>query len=177
MLRRLPLLALALPLHALAMDKGVAVVTSPGATGIQTGTEVRRDMLGECIAKLPVESQLVPVTSAKDEYLHRIDGTDKDGYVQTWSSTIQLGWQVRQRILYVVSTNGVGQTAPPQFREESALEFRTELVSSDPGESQRFASNAARVRFFATAQEAEASARKRATARIRELQANLCPAN
>lgn len=177
MLRKLPIfaIAVALPLRSFALDKGVAVVTNPDAAGIQSGTEIRRDLLGECIVKLPSESQLAPVASAKDEYLHKIDGTEKAGYVQTWTSTIQLGWQVRQRYMYVVSSTGVGQTAAPQFREETALVFRTEQVASDPSQSARFASNATRVRFFATAQEADASARKRAVARLRELQANLCP--
>lgn len=179
MLQRFPLTALALilPISGFALENGVAVVATTGAANIQTATEVRRDMLGECIVKLPTESQLAPVTTSSDEYLHKIDGTDKDGYTQTWTSTIQIGWQVRQRFVYVVSTNGIGQTAPTQFKEETAQVFRSEEVASDPSESPRFASNSTRVRFFATAQEADASVRKRAAARLRELQANLCTSN
>lgn len=167
-------LALILPLTSFALDKGVAVITTPEANGIQTGTEVRRDLLGECILKLPSESQLSPVSTSDDVFLHKIDGTDKKGYVPVWTSTIQIGMQVRQRYLYFISSTGVGQTAAPQTREETAQIFRTVDVTSDPGESQHVASNAGPVRFFATAQEAEASARKRAAAKIKELQANLC---
>lgn len=179
MLRKFSILAvaIALPMSASALDKGVAVITTPDAAGIQTGTEVQRDILGECILKLPTEAQFAPVSTAKDVFLHKIDGTDRKGYVQTWTSTINLGWQIRQRYVYVVSTKGVGQTAAPQIKEETAQFFRSEEVVSDPGESQHVASNEGPVRYFATAQEAEASVRKRAAARLKELQANLCPAN
>lgn len=166
--------ALALPMSAFALDKGVAVIANPDAAGIQTGTDVQRDILGECILKLPTEAQLAPVSTAKDVYLHKIDGADKKGYVQTWTSTINLGWQIKQRYVYVVSTKGIGQTAAPQMKEETAQFFRSEEIVSDPGESQHVASNQGPVRYFATAQEAEASARRRALARIKELQANLC---
>lgn len=167
-------LALILPLSSFALDKGVAVITNPEAGGIQTGSEVRRDMLGECILKLPAESQLAPVSTSDDVFLHKIDGTDKKGYVPVWTSTILIGIQVRQRYLYFVTSTGVGQTAAPQTREETAQVFRTVEVTSDPGESQHVASNAGPVRYFATAQEAEASARRRASAKLKELQANLC---
>lgn len=176
MRRILPILALALslPLASHALENGVAVVTSAGA-GIQSGTEVRRDLLGDCIVKLPTESQLAPVSTSTDRYLHKIDGTDKDGYATVWTSTIQIGWQVRQRFLYVVSTKGVGTTAAPQFREDTAQVFRSEDIVSDPSESSRFSETSPRVRYLASAQEAEASVRKRAAARLRELSANLCP--
>lgn len=166
--------ALILPMSTSALDKGVAVIANTDAAGIQTGTDVQRDILGECILKLPNEAQLAPVSTAKDVYLHKIDGADRKGYVQVWTSTINLGWQVKQRYMYVVSTKGVGQTAAPQMKEETAQFFRSEEVVSDPGESQHVASNEGPVRYFASAQEAEASVRKRAVARIRELQANLC---
>jgi hypothetical protein len=166
--------ALALPMSASAADKGVAVIANTDAAGIQTGTEVQRDILGECILKLPNEAQFAPVSTSKDVYLHKIDGTDKKGYVQVWTSTINLGWQVKQRYMYVVSTKGIGQTAAPQMKEETAQFFRSEEVVSDAGESQHVASNQGPVRYFATAQEAEASVRRRAAARIKELQANLC---
>jgi len=168
-------LALCLPISGHAFDKGVAIVTSPDATNIQTGTEVRRDLMGECIVKLPSESQLVPVTTAVDTFLHKIDGTPKEDYVSVWTSTIQIGYQVRQRYLYVISTNGVGQGAAPQTKEVTAQVFQAELVASDASESQRFYIGTTRVRFNATAQEAETSVKKRAAARLRELQANVCP--
>jgi len=53
--------------------------------------------------------------------------------------------------------------------------FQAELVASDASESQRFYIGTTRVRFNATAQEAETSVKKRAAARLRELQANVCP--
>ncbi|HNY30427.1 MAG TPA: hypothetical protein PKO15_06035 [Fibrobacteria bacterium] len=172
--RLIPILAcLALP--AFALDNGVAVVATANSASIQTGTEVRRDLMGECIAKLPSESQLSATTTATDKFLHKIDGTDKDGYTQVWTSSIQLGWQVKQRYLYILASKGIGNAAAPQIHQDTAIVFRTELVVSDPSESPRFSEVSTRTRFFATAQEAEASARKRAIARLKELQTNLCP--
>lgn len=167
-------LAAALPLAALA-DGGIAVVASTGADAIQTGTEVRRDMLGECIAQLPAEGAVAAVSSATDAYLHGIDGTARDGWTQTWTSSVHLAWQVRQRFLYVVTTRGVGATAPPQFREEFALVLHEEDVAADPSESAHFAAESGRRRFFASAAEADASALRRARIRLRELAANVCP--
>jgi hypothetical protein len=167
-------LLLLLPLNILAAENSVAVVTSTGSASIQTATEIRRDLLGECILKLPTESQLAVVTTSSDQFLRKIDGSDKDGFTTVWSSHITIGWQVRQRYLYVVSTKGVGTTAAPVFRNDTAQVFQSEQVFSDPGESSHFHGNESRTRYFATAQEAEASARKRASARLRELQANAC---
>lgn len=167
-------LLLNLPSLCFALENGVAVVTAAGASGIQTGTEIRRDLLGECILKLPNETQLTPVSTASDKFLHRIDGTDRDAYTQVWSSSIQLGWQVRQRFLYIVGSKGVGNTAAPQFHQDSAQIFRSEQIDSDPSESTHFSEISPRTRFFASAQEAEVSARKRAAAKLRELQGNLC---
>lgn len=167
-------LLLLLPLSTQALQNGVAVVTSTGSGSIQSGTEIRRDLLGECIQKLPTEAQLAPVSKATDQYLRKIDGTDKDGFTSVWTSEITIGWQVRQRYLYVVGTKGVGTTAAPVFRHDTAQVFHSEVVVSDPGESPHFHGNESRTRYFATAQEAEASARKRAVARLRELQANFC---
>lgn len=171
----IPSLIASLALCAHALDNGVAVVTSAGSAAIQTGTEVRRDLMGECIARLPTESQLAATTTASDKYLHKIDGTDKDGYTQVWTSTIQLGWQVKQRYLYIVGTKGIGNAAAPQIHQDTAVVFRTETVESDPSDSPRFSEISTRTRFFASASEAEASAKKRASARLKELQANLCP--
>ncbi|MBK9580146.1 MAG: hypothetical protein IPK50_14715 [Fibrobacterota bacterium] len=168
------ILLLTLSMPSMAMDNGVAVVTSAGSAGIQTGTEIRRDLMGECIVKLPAESQLVATNTSTDKFLHKIDGTDKDDYTQIWSSTIQLGWQVKQRFLYIVGAKGIGNAAAPQFHQDSAVVFRSEQIVSDPGDSQRFSEVSTRTRFFATAQDAEASARKRAVARLRDLQANAC---
>lgn len=168
--------ALLFPLPALALGDGVAVITSTDASDIQTGTEIRRDLVGECIVKLPTEAQLVPVSSSVDEYFHKIDGTERNDYMPVWTSTVQIGWQVRQRFLYVVTTKGVGQTAAPQFREVTGLVHRSAEVRSEPSESTHFAMNSKRVRFFTTAADAEASVKKRAAAKLRELQSNLCSA-
>jgi len=168
-------LALALPLASYAAEGSVALLTTNGAAGIQTGTEIRRDLMGECIVKLPTEAQLVAVPTATESFLHKLDGSDKDDYATVWTSTVQIGWQVRQKFLYVATTKGVGATAAPQFRQDTAVVFQTETVVSDPSESAHFHMTSTRSRYFATAQEADASARKRAVARLRQLQANLCP--
>lgn len=176
MRRILPSLAifLSFSVPSLATDNSVAMITSAGSAGIQTGTEIRRDLMGECIVKLPTESQLVATNTSTDKFLHKIDGTAKDEYTQVWTSTIQLGWQVKQRFLYIVGAKGIGNAAAPQFHQDSAMVFRSEQVESDPGDSQRFSEVSTRTRFFATAQDAEASARKRAMSKLRDLQANAC---
>lgn len=170
----LSLLAILLPLSVHAFEDGVAIVTQAGSGSIQTGTEIRRDMLGECIAKLPTESELAPVNSATDKFVRDIDGTTREGYTTLWSSTIKIGYQLRRRYLYVVTTKGVGQTAAPQFRNDTAQTFVTEQVVSDPSVSAQFY-GPNHTRFFGAAADAEASARTLARAKLRELQANLCP--
>lgn len=171
----LSLLALvaSLPLSALAMDDGIAIVTKAGSS-IQSGTEIRRDLLGECIVKLPSDADLAPVSSSTEKFLRKIDGADRDDYGTLWTTKIQIGYQVRQRFLYVVGTKGVGATTAPQFRNDSAQFFASEEVVSDPSVSQHFHGVSPRTRYFATAAESEASARVRAQARLKELKANLC---
>lgn len=162
-----------LPISTFALDDGIAIVTKAGSS-IQSGTEIRRDLLGECISKLPSEADLAPISTSTEKFLRKLDGTDRDDYGTLWTTTIQIGYQVRQRFLYVVGTKGVGATAAPQFRNDSAQFFASEEIVSDPSVSKHFHGASPRTRYFANAQDAEASARVRAAARLKELKANLC---
>ncbi|MDR0517014.1 MAG: hypothetical protein LBH25_08230 [Fibromonadaceae bacterium] len=132
-------------------------------------TTLRVDTLSRCIMKLPDIGSLSTNTEGRTEYLKRISGTDKNDYVKVWNAKIQLVYQWKYRLQYLVMPQGGLDAQAPVFRETEGTTPVSETIVGDPQESEFFAFSSPRRYYFNTPEAAANSAAKSARQRISEL--------
>jgi hypothetical protein len=119
--------------------------------------------------KLPDIGSLSTNTEGRTEYLKRISGTDKNDYVKVWNAKIQLVYQWKYRLQYLVMPQGGLDAQAPVFRETEGTTPVSETIVGDPQESEFFAFSSPRRYYFNTPEAAANSAAKSARQRISEL--------
>lgn len=137
-------------------------------------TSLRIDTLSRCIQNLPDPAGLVASTEGRTEYLKRISGTDKSDYVKVWDSKVQLVYQWKYRLQYLLMPQGGLEAQAPIFRETEGTAPVSETITGDPQDSDFFAFSSPRRYYFDSQELAQNSAVKRARQRITELKGLEC---
>jgi len=137
-------------------------------------TTLRIDTLSRCIQKLPDAANLVAVSEGRTEYLKRIGGTDKNDYVKIWNAKVQLVYQWKYKLQYLLMPQGGLEAQAPVFRETEGSMPYSETIAGDPDEGDFFAFSSPRRYYFDSQEAAQNSAVKRAKQRISELKGLEC---
>lgn len=135
---------------------------------------LRIDTLSRCIVGLPDPSSITASAEGRTEYLKRISGTDRNDYVKVWNANVQLIYQWKFRLNYLIIPQGGLEAQAPVFHEAEGTRPVVEAIAGDPQESDFFAFSSPRRYYFDSQQAAINSAVNRARQRVAELRALEC---
>jgi len=137
-------------------------------------TSLRIDTLSRCIQNLPDTAKIVAVAEGSTEYLKRISGTAKNDYVKVWNAKVQLIYQWRYKLHYLLMPQGGLEAQAPVFHETEGTMPVLETIIGDPQDGGFFAFSSPRRYYFDSQEAAQHSALKRAKQRISELKSLEC---
>jgi len=137
-------------------------------------TSLRIDTLSRCIQNLPDTASITATTEARTEYLKRISGTNKNDYVKIWNAKVQLVYQWKYKLHYLLMPQGGLEAQAPVFHETEGTAPVSETIAGDPQEGDFFAFSSPRRYYFDSQEAAQKSAVKRAKQRISELRGLEC---
>jgi hypothetical protein len=142
-------------------------------------TSLRVDTLSRCIQNLPDPSKVVATSDGRNEFLKNIMGNGKNEYVKIWTGKVNLVYQWKYKLNYLLVPQGGLETGNPVFHETEGTMPISELIEGDPQEGDFFANSksqgaGSRSYYFNSQQAAENSAAKRAKQRIAELKGLEC---
>jgi len=137
-------------------------------------TSLRIDTLSRCIQSLPDTTRIVATTEGRTEYLKRISGTNKNDYVKVWNAKVQLVYQWKYKLHYLLMPQGGLEAQAPIFHETEGTMPVSETISGDPEDGEFFAFSSPRRYYFDSPEAAQRSAVKRAKQRISELKGLEC---
>jgi len=137
-------------------------------------TALRVDTLSRCILSLPDPANITAVSEGRTEYLKNISGTNKSDYVKIWNAKVQLVYQWKYKLNYLLIPQGGMETSPPVFRETEGTTPVSEAITGDPQESDFFAFANPRRYYFDSQEMAMSSAVKHARQRVSELKGLVC---
>jgi len=136
-------------------------------------TALRVDTLSRCIVSLPDTASISAIPEGRTEYLKNISGTGKSDYVKVWNARVQLVYQQKYKLNYLLISQG-GMEANPVFRETEGMAPVSEAIYGDVQDSDFFAFANPRRYYFNTQEAAKSSAVKLAKLRVSELRGMLC---
>jgi hypothetical protein len=136
-------------------------------------TALRVDTLSRCIVSLPDTASITATAEGRTEYLKNISGTGKSDHVKIWNAKVQLVYQQKYKLNYLLIPQG-GMETNPVFRETEGTMPVSEAITGDPQESDFFAFANPRRYYFNSQEMAMKSAVKHAKQRVSELKGLLC---
>lgn len=152
--------------------KKVTVIT--GNSTADGASQVRQELLEECIVSLPSASALEAIVESKPLYLKEINGEpERNEFVKTYSATIEINYMIHQKALIVVTTNSIESTEPTMKVVEKNLS-QTKIFTSNSSEGDIFAGRSNRQYYFSTEQAAVNDAKKRAATWLAQQNAIIC---
>ena len=137
-------------------------------------TTLRIDTLSRCIQNLPDTAGIVASSEGRSEFLKRISGTAKNDYVKVWNAKVQLVYQWKYKLHYLLMPQGGLEAQAPIFHETEGTMPVAENIMGDPQDGDFFAFSSPRRYYFDSQEAAQNSAARRAKQRIFELKGLEC---
>jgi lauroyl/myristoyl acyltransferase len=145
-----------------------------GTVSADGKTTIHEELLDQCIASLPEFSSLSPDITSETPWLKKIMGIDSNAaYQKVYNAKILINYRNRHNKLLIISQNGL-EKSEPILKEIKTEAPAQKLIVSDLSDSDFFAGNSPRVYYFASAEAAEKSARKRAEIWLKANQHLIC---
>jgi hypothetical protein len=138
-------------------------------------SQIQKEVVEECIMKLPTLDDLQPITDATSKFLKAINGDkDRNESTRTYSAVIELTYVVYEKTLLVVTTNSV-ERSEPVFREVDGRFDQTARFESNSENGDMFhGRDLAKEYFFSTEQGAIDDAKRRAKAWLEQKRTVMC---
>jgi hypothetical protein len=153
-------------------DKNITVIS--GTSTADGKSNVRKEILEECIISLPRVNDLKAEVTSESRYLKAINGDpNRNEYVKTYSAQIVINYVVFQKVLIIITTSSVQGQEPVTKIVEKKLK-RSEVFMSNPSEGDIFANRSNRQYFFSSAQKAVDDAKNRAKTWLNQQSAVVC---
>ena len=161
---------------AIANDSDRKTVTLVDAGGIaNSGSNIKSQVIEECILTLPKASDLAPVVDAKSKHMKGIDG-DKaaNASVRAYSAVVDVPYMVKQKQVVIVTTSSV-EGMEPLVKEVDGRFDRTVRFESNSANGDRFfGRELAKEYYFSTKQGAIDDAMMRAKAWLKQNKTVMC---
>ncbi len=141
-------------------NKNITIVT--GQSAADGKSEVREQILEECVVSLPAPDGLEAVVQSQPLFLKEINGNAaQNDFVKTYSAAIDINYMIYQKVLYIVTTSSVSGIEPTMKVMEKRIQHNIQFVSN-PLNGDSFAGRSRREYYFSTVESAIADARKQA---------------
>lgn len=158
--------------EAKAGDQNITLIQA--RTSADGQSEVRKELLEECIVALPDPKGLEAEVTASSLYLKGINGNAaQDGWTQTYTAALEINYMLRQKELIIVTTRSVQGQEPVMKVVDRNIRQTMQFVSN-PADGDIFAGHSSRQHHFSTAEAAAQDAIKRAAIWVKQQSAVVC---
>jgi hypothetical protein len=152
--------------------KNITIIT--GQSTADGKSEVREQILEECIVSLPGEGGLEAIVQSQPLFLKEINGNSaQNDFVKTFSASIDINYMVYQKVLFIVTTSSVSGVEPTMKVMEKRIRHSIQFVSN-PLNGDIYAGRSRREYYFSTAEAAIADARKQAQVWLKQQSPVVC---
>lgn len=167
--------ALLIAAPGLADDVTRKITTVVAGNLPEGASKIDKQVVEECIASLPKESDLAPVVDAKSKYLRSINGDDSvNGSVRTYSATVVVPYLVRQKQLVIVTSASV-EKSEPVLQEVIGRFDRSITFTSNPENGDHFGGrDLVKEYYFSNEAAAIEDAMRRARAWLKQQRSVMC---
>jgi hypothetical protein len=153
-------------------NKNVTIIT--GQSAADGKSEVREQILEECIVSLPGAEGLEAVVQSQSLYLKEINGNpNQNDFTKTYTATIDINYMVYQKVLFIVTTSRVSGVEPVMKVMEKQIRHGRQFVSN-PANGDIYAGRSRREHYFSSAEAATADARKQAQIWLKQQAPVIC---
>jgi hypothetical protein len=154
-------------------NKNITLISAQSAA--DSKSQVRKELLEECIVSLPKTDQLEAEVVAETGFLKEINGEKGNNqHTKTYNAFIEINYLVRQKELIIITTSSVqGQEPVTKVYERNIRQSMR--FDSDPGLGDLFAGQSNRRYYFSSAGKAMADVKARAAIWLKQQQPVLCP--
>jgi len=138
-------------------------------------SEVRRELIEECISSLPDPQTIEPLVSSEPVYLKGINGeTGHDDWAKSYTAILNISYLTTEKEMLIITTRSV-QEQKPIIQEVKKSLMHTETFTSNPTEGGTFAGQSHRQYYFTKAEDAIKDVRERARIWIQQQKPVVCP--
>jgi len=153
-------------------NKNVTIIT--GQSAADGKSEVREQILEECIESLPGSDALEAVVQSQPLYLKEINGNPgQNDFVKTYSASIDINYMVYQKALFIVTTSSVSGVEPIMKVMEKRIRHSVQF-GSNPVNGDIYAGRSRREYYFSSSEAAIADARKQAQVWLKQQSPVVC---
>lgn len=130
-------------------------ITIISAKSTSDGTsEVKKELLEECIFSLPEAQTLEAVVTSKSKYLHNVNGDgSKNDYYKVFSATVEVNYLIYQKELIIITTRSIKGQKPVMKEVDKKIRQSKSFVS-DAHNGDMFAGKGKREYYFSTEKKA-----------------------
>jgi len=153
-------------------NKNVTIIQ--GQSTADGKSQMREQILEECIVSLPRVEDLEPEITSESQYLKEINGDpDKNEFVKYYSASLEINYMLYQKVLIVVTTNTVAGQEPVMKVMEKNIKQSKKFISN-PSEGDIYAGRSHRRYYYSSAESASNDVKKRAQIWLKEQGAVIC---
>ncbi len=154
------------------LTKNVTVIAAQSSA--DGGSEVRRELIKDCILSLPNPDEVAPQMSSEPVYLKQVNGeTGRDEWAKAYTAKLEINYLTVEKELLIITTRSV-QGQKPIIKEVEKKLRHSQLFTSDPSEGSTFAGQSHRQYFFTKAEDATKDVRDRAKVWLQQQKPVLC---
>jgi hypothetical protein len=153
-------------------NKNITVIT--GQSSADGKSEIREQLLEECIVSLPSPEGLEAIVQSQPQFLKEINGNpNQNDFVKTFTASIDINYMVYQKVLYIVTTSSVSGVEPTMKVMEKHIRQSKQFVS-DPANGDLYAGRSRREYYFSSSETAVGDARKQAQVWLKQQAPTVC---
>jgi hypothetical protein len=153
-------------------NKNITIIS--GQSSADGKSEIREQILEECIIALPRSESLEAVVQAEPLFLKEINGNpDQNDFVKIYTASIDINYMVHQKVLFIVTTSSVSGVEPTMKVMEKRIRHSKQFVSN-PLNGDLYAGRSRREYYFSTAEGAVGDARKQANVWLKQQASVVC---
>ena len=140
--------------------KNVTVIAAQ--TSADGSSEVRRELVKDCILSLPNPDEIAPQMSSEAVYLKEVNGeAGRDEWAKSYTAKLEINYLTIEKELLIITTRSV-QSQEPIIKEVEKELRHSQIFTSDPSEGATFAGRSHRQYYFTKAEDATKDVRERA---------------
>ena len=145
-----------------------------GKSSADGSSELRRELIQDCILSLPNPDSVEPQMTSEALYLKEVNGaTNTDGWAKSYTAKLEINYLTSEKELLVITTRSVQGQQPIIKEVDKTLRHSQEFVS-DPTEGGTYAGQSHRQYYFTNAADAKKDVRERARIWIQQQKPVLC---
>jgi hypothetical protein len=153
-------------------NKDITIISAQSSSDGKS--EVRKELLEECIFSLPNANTLEAVVTSDSKYLHNVNGDlNKNGYYKVYSATVEVNYLLYQKELIIITTSSIKGQKPVMKEVDKKVRQRKDFAS-DANNGDLFAGKGTRQYYFSTEQKAVEDVMKRVKTWLQQQKNTLC---